>query len=73
MDQEHLHIVFISTNGEGKTTLLLWLFSTWFACLEGTRCEYGFLEMVECNSAKLLPVTDQRLFREDLMDCDSSL
>lgn len=41
--------------------------------LQGATGEHGFLKTVKRNGAKLLPVTDELIFDNDLVDCKLAL
>ncbi len=68
-----LHVVIIPSDGERKAAfdLLIFGFRVWI--LKRAACEHGLLETVERNGAKFLPVTDELILDDDLMNCQLAL
>jgi len=54
-----LHMMGISTNGEGKATSDFWFRCLRIASSQRTACENSLLRAVEGDGAKLLPVADE--------------
>jgi hypothetical protein len=64
-----LHAMFIATDGKGKAASHLRMgLSIFIGAFERATCHDGFMSAVESNRAKLLPVADERIFADDLMD-----
>lgn len=63
----NLHVVVVSSNGEGETARNVRLISAWGGTSECAACQHRLLLLVEANCAKLLPVADELIFHDEVM------
>lgn len=59
----------VSPDGKRKAAFDLLIFGFRIRILKGAACEHSFLETVERNGPKLLPITDELILDDDLVNC----
>lgn len=64
----HLHVIGVPTDCEGKTAANFRVVGFQVGVLQGAARQHRFLRVVECNGAKLLPITNEVVLDDNLVD-----
>lgn len=64
----HLHVIGVTTNSEGEAASDLRIVRLHVGVLQRTAGQHGFLRVVKGYRAELLPVADEVVLDNDLMD-----
>lgn len=67
------HVVVVSSDGERETAMNLCTISTSRRTPQCTTRKHSLLLLIEANRAEFLPVTDQLVLDNNLMDCKLAL
>lgn len=70
---EPSHVVGISADGERETAMDFRVRGLQIRILQGATSQHGLLRAVERDGTKLLPVTDELVFDDNLMNCKFTL
>ena len=73
MSSEHLHVVIVSSDRKRKAASNTVTPRVGVRTLQRATGEHGLLGIVEGDSAKLFPITDQLVFDNDLVDSKFAL
>lgn len=71
--KSHLHVMVIPSNCEREAAGYLSNLRTRRWGTQSTTCEHGFLLLVETDGAEFLPITDQLVLNNDLVDSKFAL
>ena len=67
-EDSDLHVVGITTNGKRKTARNLRVLRGHIRILKSTSSKYRLLRAIKCYRAKLVPIINERVFGNDLVD-----